>query len=79
MHKTNAFLLLMILALSTGYVCGSEQMSPAKAGEILKHKKLVETRNQPTEVVEKADKHYFVAFEKAAFGTVEVEIAADPG
>lgn len=51
-------------------------MAPAKSREIFKHKKLVETRNQPTEVVAKGDKHYFVAFEKAAFGTIEIEITA---
>lgn len=39
-------------------------------------KRLVETRNPPTEIVKKGSGHYFVAFEKHAFGTIELEITS---
>ncbi|MDP6524636.1 MAG: alpha-L-rhamnosidase C-terminal domain-containing protein [Kiritimatiellia bacterium] len=49
----------------------------AKGAELLSSKKLVESKYAPAEIVKKGDAHYFVAFPKHAFGTIEVEIASD--
>lgn len=66
-----------IMIVTGGCQSSYKQIPEQDMVQLMSSKKLVETRNVPVEIVKKGAVHYFVAFARHGFGTIEVEITSD--